>query len=107
MNLCDFNDHTVDGKQKSGLHQLRLVVYPIIYMFFVYMPGGDRRISSIKSIWVNLIFPMEFPWKKTHISCVSDLIFPSQKGKPTNLEHTNDPPVRSYEELSNFWPKQQ
>ena len=31
------------------MHQLRLVVYPIIYRFYrvLYIPGGDRRISSI------------------------------------------------------------
>ena len=34
--------------QKSGDHQLSLVVYPIIYRVF-YIPGGDRRISSINS----------------------------------------------------------
>ena len=33
--------------QKSGIHQLRLVVYPIICRVS-YIPGfGDRRISSI------------------------------------------------------------
>ena len=35
--------------QKSGDHQLRSVVYPIIHSF-LYVPGGDRRISSISSI---------------------------------------------------------
>ena len=30
------------------LHQLRLVVYPIIYQV-LYIPGGDRRIWSINS----------------------------------------------------------
>ena len=34
--------------QKSGEHQLRLVVYPILYKV-LYIPGGDRRISSINS----------------------------------------------------------
>ena len=35
--------------QKSGDQQLRLVVYPIIHSD-LYVPGGDRRISSISSI---------------------------------------------------------
>ena len=34
--------------QKSGDHQVRLVVYPMIYMVS-YIPGGDRWISSTKS----------------------------------------------------------
>ena len=32
---------TVDGSLKSGDHQLRLVVYPIIYRVS-YIPGGAR-----------------------------------------------------------------
>ena len=34
--------------RKSGVHRLRLVVYPIIYKV-LYIPGGDRRVSSINS----------------------------------------------------------
>ena len=35
------------------LHQLRLVVYLIIYRV-LYIPSGDRRISSIPFWWPNL-----------------------------------------------------
>ena len=47
--------------QKSGVHQLRLVVYPIIYMV-LYIPGGDRRISepSTVSIWEVLFLFRHF-----------------------------------------------
>ena len=40
-------DDTVDGSKI--LHQLRLVVYPIIYRVF-YIPGGDRRISEPSTV---------------------------------------------------------
>ena len=47
MNLCDFNDNTVDSSEIRQTHQLRLVVeIPLFYMVFVYIPGGDRRISD-------------------------------------------------------------
>ena len=36
--------------QKSGEHQLRLVIYPIIYKV-LYIPGGDRRISEPSTVW--------------------------------------------------------
>ena len=32
--------YPVDGNQKSSLHQLRLVVYPVIYRGFSTIPGG-------------------------------------------------------------------
>ena len=35
------------------LHQLRLVVYPIIYKEF-YIPGGDRRISEPSTVVLGL-----------------------------------------------------
>ncbi len=35
--------------QDEILHQLRLVIYPVIYRFF-YIPGGVSRISSINSM---------------------------------------------------------
>ena len=38
---------TVDGSEI--LHQLRLVVYPIINKVF-YIPGGDRRISEPSTV---------------------------------------------------------
>ena len=40
--------------QKSGGHQLRLVVYPIIYKV-LYLSGGDRRISEPSTVaWQTL-----------------------------------------------------
>ena len=36
--------------QKSCDHQLMLVVYPIIYDVFFYMPGGDGRISEPSTV---------------------------------------------------------
>ena len=35
--------------QKSGIHQLRLVDYPIIYRV-LYIPGGDDRISEPSTV---------------------------------------------------------
>ena len=35
--------------QKSGVHQLRLVVYPIIYKVW-YIPGGDCQISEPSTV---------------------------------------------------------
>ena len=44
-------NNTVDGKNPAN--QLRLVVYPIpLYIYKVLdIPGGDRRISSINSMY--------------------------------------------------------
>ncbi len=43
--------------QKSGEHQVRLVVYPSIYKV-LYIPGGDRRISEpstvVKALWSSV-----------------------------------------------------
>ena len=38
--------------QKSGDHQLRLVVYNMIYKV-LYIPGGDRRISEPSTVIAN------------------------------------------------------
>ena len=35
--------------QKSGVHQLRLVVYPIVYKV-LYIPGGDLMISEPSNV---------------------------------------------------------
>ena len=35
--------------QNSGDHQLRLIVVYLIIYKVLYIPGGDRRISSINS----------------------------------------------------------
>ena len=77
--------HTVDGSLKSSVHQLRLVVYPIIYRVS-YIPGGARfqpstvltvpfgnkNMSPPKNVckdyfpvpkgWDILIFPL--PWSE-------------------------------------------
>ena len=45
--------HTVDGAEI--LHQLRLVVYPIIYRV-LYIPGGDRRISEPSTVVLVFLF---------------------------------------------------
>ena len=36
--------------QKSGCHQLRLVVYPHYLRVFFNLPGGDRRISEPSTV---------------------------------------------------------
>ena len=38
----------------DGRNQLRLVVYPIIYNIFFYIPGGDRRISELSTVSVSV-----------------------------------------------------
>ena len=49
--------------QKSGIHQLRLVVYPIIYKA-LYIPCGYLGISSINSM---LVFREgSFFWNQPH-----------------------------------------
>ena len=45
MNLCDWNDDTVDGSEIRRENHLRLVVYPIIYRVF-YIPGGAGFLPS-------------------------------------------------------------
>ena len=40
------------------LHKLRLVVYPIVYRV-PYIPGGDRQISAINSMKMNIVL---FSW---------------------------------------------
>ena len=55
--------------QKSGVHQLRLVVYPIIYHGIFYIPGGwpwdfwtinsTCKSSTLKYIWILI-----------HLGCV-------------------------------------
>ena len=59
--------------QKSGDHQLRLVVYPIIYRV-LYIPNGDRRIffhqPYVKLIWEkkrDKTCPLFFGEKKTTV----------------------------------------
>ena len=61
------NRNTVEAKI---LHQLRLVVYPIIYKV-LYIPGGERRISEPSTVstspfallfWVTLLWNVWFPW---------------------------------------------
>ena len=49
--------------QKSGVHQLRLVVYSIIYNGFSTIPRAERRISEPSTLyhWSDTLF-----WKKTH-----------------------------------------
>ena len=46
--------------QKSGDHQLRLVVNPIIFNGFLDIPGGYRRIFSINSSYYTCE-----QWKKS------------------------------------------
>ena len=36
--------------QKSGVHQLRLVVYPISYRDFFYIPGGAGFLPSTVTV---------------------------------------------------------
>ena len=45
-----WSDILVDGNQKSGYHQLRLVVYPIIYKD-LYIPGGAGFLNHEHSIY--------------------------------------------------------
>ena len=61
-NTCCLNgDDAVDGSEI--LHQLSLVVYPIIHGV-LYIPGGDRRSSepsTILQIWQTYVYAT--PWK--------------------------------------------
>ena len=41
--------HTVDGSEIRRFHQLKLVVYPIIY-WFLYIPGGCLGISKPSTV---------------------------------------------------------
>ncbi len=45
--------------EKSGDHQLRLVVYPIIYRVS-YIPGGDRRISEPSTVVLKSVVLWSF-----------------------------------------------
>ena len=51
------------------LHQLRLVVYPIIYNVS-YIPGGDRRLSEPSTVvpeWSHVVF-VDFLSSLCHLS---------------------------------------
>ena len=55
--------------QKSGDHQLRLVVYPpLFFVYRFYIPGGDRRMSSIESS--ASLFENTRPWnpRSSHLA---------------------------------------
>ena len=62
-------NNTVDGKNPAN--QLRLVVYPIpLYIYKVLdIPGGDRRISSINSMYSEVFAasfkqsPLQGAWR--------------------------------------------
>ena len=52
--------------QKSGIRQLRLVVYPVIYKAF-YIPGGAGFLPS--TVWPNQIFRRQVhhsPWSPSY-----------------------------------------
>ena len=42
--------------KKSGVHQLRLVVYSVFYRV-LYIPGGDRRISEPSTVLISIPGP--------------------------------------------------
>ena len=46
--------------QKSGVHQLRLVVHPIIYEGFLYIPGGAKFLPS------TAMSPKKIGWKSPY-----------------------------------------
>ena len=67
LDSLSFIDHYAKNGQvlllmEEILHQLRLVVYPIIYIycteFFFYIPGGDRRVSEPST--VSVLFHQRF-----------------------------------------------
>ena len=77
--LKEFPCNTVDGSEI--LHQLRLVVFPIIYKI-LYIPGGDRRISEpstvVHEVWVGIMcgkgreslkVQADTSWAPGYVSC--------------------------------------
>ena len=68
-------------------HQLRLVVFPIIYKV-LYIPGGDRRISSIDSISLFLqmvggLGPGDLGWWSLS-TLQGTITYPTQTGSSEN-----------------------